>query len=106
MSPGSEDRDGVALDLKLLGFRLLPIVLITVLRGGNRPINVHRNVNEATGRNEEQFTGDCAVTYVTEVKSVNSGLDEEGIVWGQARLELGFLIFCLVVQLQQEQKEA
>lgn len=43
------------------------------------------------------------VTYFTEVKSVNSGLDEEGIVWGQMRLDLCFLILCLVVQLQREQ---
>lgn len=46
-----------------------------------------------------------AVTYITEVKSVNSGLDEEGIVWGQAGLHLDFLILCLVVQLQKEQSD-
>lgn len=24
----------------------------------------------------------CLNTYITEVESVNSGLDEEGVVWG------------------------
>lgn len=45
------------------------------------------------------------ITYITEVKSVNSGLDEEGIVWGQTTLELSFLILCLVVQLQKRQSD-
>lgn len=56
-------------------------------------------------RSEVYSTDKQAVTYITEVKSVNSGLDEEGIVWGQAGLHLDFLILCLVVQLQKEQSD-
>lgn len=32
VSTGGEDRDGVTLDLKLLGFDFLPIILVTVLQ--------------------------------------------------------------------------
>lgn len=46
-----------------------------------------------------------AVTYITEVESVDSGLDEEGIVWGQMRLDLCLLVLLLIVQLQHEQRD-
>ena len=44
-----------------------------------------------------------AVTYITKVEGVDSGLDEEGIVWGQSVFELSLLVLGLVVDLQKEQ---
>lgn len=44
-------------------------------------------------------------TYITEVESVNSGLDEKGVVWGQIGLDLHFLIVGLIIQLQKEQSD-
>lgn len=44
-------------------------------------------------------------TYITEVESVNSGLDEKGEVWGQMGLDLHFLIVSLIIQLQKEQSD-
>lgn len=39
-------------------------------------------------------------TYFTQVVGVNSGLNEKGIICGQAILDLELLIVCLVVDLQ------
>lgn len=50
----------------------------------------------------EMMCSTWTVTYITEVVSVYSGLDEEGVVWGQIRLELYLFVFCLIVQLQKE----
>lgn len=44
-------------------------------------------------------------SYITEVESVNSGLDEKGEVWGQMGLDLHFLIVGLIIQLQKEQSD-
>lgn len=41
------------------------------------------------------------ITHLTDVVGVDSGLDEEGIIWGQTALELCFLVLRLVVQLQE-----
>lgn len=103
MSTGSEDRDCIALDLKLFCLSFLPIILITVLQRENNAVQeAGRNyilmiaLNQVYIVKKKQKTG----TYITEVKSIYSGLDEEGIVWGQMRLGLCLLILCLVVQLQ------
>lgn len=50
VSAGGEDRDGVTLDLKLLGFRFLPVVPVAVLQGGRRPVEKSTNVEAAIRR--------------------------------------------------------
>lgn len=40
------------------------------------------------------------LAYITKVKCVNFGLDEERVVWGQGTLKLIQLIRCVVVELE------
>lgn len=95
VSAGGEDRDGVAPNLELLGFGLLPVVLVTVLKRQSR-----ENEKISTKSKMAAVVSWERRSHVAEVEGVDSGLDKEGIVGGQAVLKLGVLVLRFVVQLE------
>lgn len=96
VSTGSQDWDGVTLDFKLLCFGFLPVVLIAALQ------RQYAATPKSVLTSDSILEIDLNFTHLAQVEGVNSGLDEEGIVRGEAILELCFLILFLVVQLREK----
>lgn len=103
VSTGSQDRDGVALDFKLLCFGFLPVVLIAALQ--RRYAATHESEHSIGLESDSILDIDLNFTHLAQVVGVDSGLDEEGIVRGEAILELCFLKLFLVVQLREKKHQ-